>query len=54
VGFSFHRHGLIPHFDPERRERAPTQEEADRIKELTDVFLRQAQCTETPGYDPDN
>jgi len=46
--------GPTLHFEPKWRERALTKEEADRIGEITDVFLRQAQRTETPGYDPDN
>jgi hypothetical protein len=46
--------GPILQTEPEWHERALTREEASRIEELTDILLRQAQRTETPGYDPDN
>jgi len=46
--------GPTLHFEPEWRERGLTSSEAQRISEIADILLRQAQRTETPGYDPDN
>jgi len=40
-------------FEPEWRERGLTAAEAQRISDIADILLRQAQRTETPGYDPD-
>lgn len=41
------------HVEPEWRERGLTSSEARHIGEIANILLRQAQHTETPGYDPD-
>ena len=46
--------GPTLHFEPEWHERGLTATEAQRISDIAEVLLRQAQRTETPGYDPDN
>ena len=40
-------------FEPEWHERGLTAAEAQRISDIADILLRQAQRTETPEYDPD-
>lgn len=45
--------GPVLRFEPEWHERGLTAAEAGRISDIADILLRQAQRTETPGYDPD-
>jgi hypothetical protein len=46
--------GPVLHIEPAWRERGLTKQEAERIADIADILLRQAQRTETPGYDPDD
>ena len=41
-------------FEPEWHERGLTAAEAQRIDDIADVLLHQAERTETTGYDPDS